>query len=44
MRRRVRSEQSLDALLHDEPHGTFHDAALLSVHVDYARRHLVITR
>ena len=25
MRRRVHSEWSLEALLHDEPHGTFHD-------------------
>jgi len=37
----VRNEQSLDALLHGERHATFHDAALLSIDVDYRARRLV---
>ena len=37
----LRNEQALDALLNGERHGTFHDAALLSVHVDYLAQRFV---
>ena len=35
------NRQSLDGLLEGERHATFHDATLLSVHVDYTAKRLV---
>ena len=35
------NQESLDSLLYDEPHGTFHDSVLVGVQVDYVAKRLV---